>query len=1111
MKRFLIDFFLILMILAIATMPAFSEAPANKQAASLGKTAIIDLEVVDGNNLYNFLNNRGAWGTHNNSLGYSTFWPGADGENVNFAAGVWVAGMVNGDIRTAASEFTYEFQPGIILPDGTPDDQSRDIHQILKINKADLLDEGATNPDYDLWVNEAYQYGAPVLKNIDGSDSLSASGKRIPALIGDQMLWMVYNDADPGSHGLYQTDPIGLEVHNTIWVFNRPDEFGDMMFVKFLLVNKGQSAVNDCYIGLFFDVDLGDSNDDLCFCDTTLSLGAFWNDGSDTHFDIPPAVGADFFQGPIVPSAGDTAYVSGREITGYTNLGMTSFSKFIRNGPVDAQDPENAQEAYNFMKGLNGLGQPIIDPTTNQPTKFVNISDPEANTGWVDGVDLNSADRRMLMNTGPFTLEKWQDSDGDGIPEAGEVGVQEIVAGFMVSQGTGAKNSTTRLKMMDEKAQLAYDLNFALPPSPGIPDVTVHPLDEAVVLTWEDNAEDYKEIDRVATDEDGNPTYYRFQGYNLYQSDTPVVGPNTTLYKLATFDLVDGITDIQDQVFSEEYAENITATVQRAGDSGIQRFIRLETDATRNGERLRNWNPYWFIVQAYGYNAYGIPKILKSPLSTIEAVPKPLQGGLQTAADFNDLIAAVSGDTAFNASHSSAGAMSDGQIEVYAIDPAMITGQDYVVTFEKDQNSGQIVWNLDRVDTGSNTRLLSNQTNQSGDDAYMIVDGMLPKVMGPPNDFRGMYQVANANGPITPPDASFPQSENIWWYTWLDFINSDDGYFPVEQAQGGFFFLVAGGRDITTHEDALPRVSRDGSVWSNIIPCDWEIRFTAEGSKGYNAFTDGSIMDVPFELWNIGIGTPDDPGDDYRVIPWILDNNENQVFDMYGDHEASSGADDPASDWIYFRLPADTSPGESGYLAFENSVLDGDYSDADYDANDGGIYALNRLMLMNWNMNGGADSTALPETGTVYRIVTNKTNQPADQFTFATNSFLAAKSAKAAEDAVKNINVYPNPYFGQNPAEVDPITRFVTFTHLSEQGTTCRIFTLSGDLIRSIGDEERREQGTLGSNTAIWDLRNKYDVPVASGMYIVHVDIDGIGSKVLKIAVFMPEERLDKF
>ena len=44
-----------------------------------------------------------------------------------------------------------------------------------------------------------------------------------------------------------------------------------------------------------------------------------------------------------------------------------------------------------------------------------------------------------------------------------------------------------------------------------------------------------------------------------------------------------------------------------------------------------------------------------------------------------------------------------------------------------------------------------------------------------------------------------------------------------------------------------------------------------------------------------------------------------------------------------------------------------------------------------------------------------------------------------------------------------------------------------------------------------WDLNNARNIPVASGMYIAHIEVEGGASKVLKLAIFMPEERLDLF
>ncbi len=1090
---------------------------------ALRKTAVVDLETVDGNRLYNFANNRGGWGTDNNPLGYSTFWPGRDGSPASFAQGVWVAGTVNGEIRTACSDHSYEYNPGNIEADDSPADPDDARHQIVKINKADLLDEGFTNPDYNAWVNDLYQLGAPVLKAEDGSDSLSASGKRIPAMIGDQMLWMVYNDAAPGPHSYYGSKPIGLEVQNTMWVYNRPDAFGDMIFVKFLLINKGENTLEDAYIGLWFDIDLGDANDDLVFCDTTLSMGAFWNDGDDTYYDVPPAVGADFFQGPIVPSSGDTANVSGEKIPNFKNLGMTAFAKYIRNGPADAEDPSNSVEVYNFMQGLNGLGNDITDPSNGLVTKFVNISDPETGTGWVDGTDLTSSDRRMLMSSGPFTMEPWSDTNGDGIPQVGEPGVQEVVGGFMVAQGTTPKNSATRLKMVDELAQLAYDLNFALPPSPPNPAVQVHAMDQEVVLSWQDELETYRVIDRVDVDDEGQPTYYEFQGYNIYQTNTPTVGPNSEVIKLATYDIVDGVMDIQDQVFSEEFGEDITATVQRASDSGIRRMIRITTDALNGGIPLSNWNHYWFILTAYGYNPYGIPRILESPYMTIEVVPQQPKNGMNVLANYDDVIAAVTGDTTFNAEHTSAGPMSDGQIEVVTIDPTLITGKNYEVTFEFDSTLNQIVWNLDRFDGSEKTRLLSKQTNQTGDDGYTVVDGMMVKVQGPPADVKRMAMTANGNGPITEtagfditPAPPYPGYSVDWF---RDIALGDASILDLAngmQAGGGWYFVVAGGNNITDHEAFMGRILRDGDNDQIFLPNDYEIRFTQDGGYGVMAFTTDEPVEVPFELWFLGSGTLDDPSDDVRMIPWVLDiehplgydigdSSGIGVFSFSLDHEASSADNDPWSDLIYCYMPDEDSPGEAGYDQFVSELLGGTY---DYT----GTEHIARLSLMNWNMYQGDGSVnAMPDVGTIIRIEATKVNSVNDKFAFTTANFAPVSSEALAKAEAKQVNIFPNPYFGQNRAEVNPITRFVTLTHIPENDVTIRIFTISGSLVKTIDDDIRSEQGTLGTNTAQWDLRNDYDVPVASGIYIVHVDMGKLGDKVLKAAVFMPEERLDKF
>ena len=91
-------------------------------------------------------------------------------------------------------------------------------------------------------------------------------------------------------------------------------------------------------------------------------------------------------------------------------------------------------------------------------------------------------------------------------------------------------------------------------------------------------------------------------------------------------------------MFSDQFGEVVEATVQRAPDTGVERMIRITTDAVGGGAPLSNWNSYWFIVTGYGYNEIGVPRILESPYTTIEAIPQQPEGGLQSIAEYGDLI-----------------------------------------------------------------------------------------------------------------------------------------------------------------------------------------------------------------------------------------------------------------------------------------------------------------------------------------------------------------------------------------------------------------------------------------------------------------------------------------
>jgi hypothetical protein len=105
---------------------------------------------------------------------------------------------------------------------------------------------------------------------------------------------------------------------------------------------------------------------------------------------------------------------------------------------------------------------------------------------------------------------------------------------------------------------------------------------------------------------------------------------------------------------------------------------------------------------------------------------------------------------------------------------------------------------------------------------------------------------------------------------------------------------------------------------------------------------------------------------------------------------------------------------------------------------------------------------------------------------------------------VERINVFPNPYYAFNPSEPNRFNRFVTFSHLP-QNATLRIFNLAGVQIRRL--EKNSDAQFLR-----WDLQNEDNLPVASGVYIVHIDMPDLGKeKVLKVYIIQGEEILQFF
>jgi len=98
--------------------------------------------------------------------------------------------------------------------------------------------------------------------------------------------------------------------------------------------------------------------------------------------------------------------------------------------------------------------------------------------------------------------------------------------------------------------------------------------------------------------------------------------------------------------------------------------------------------------------------------------------------------------------------------------------------------------------------------------------------------------------------------------------------------------------------------------------------------------------------------------------------------------------------------------------------------------------------------------------------------------------------AVSAENALDLINVVPNPYYAYSAYEKKALENIVKITNLPVK-CNISIYTLNGTLIRKFNKDDAK-------TSLDWDLKNQARIPIASGMYIIYVNVPDVGDKTLK-------------
>ena len=944
----------------------------------------------------------------------------------------------------------------------------------------------------------------------------------IPGIPGaDQTIWTVANDLPDEftggatvsvSEGGWGSPPIGFEIQITLWGYDFPfsNPLSSMMFKRARINYVGlpggpaTAKLDTVYFTQWSDPDLGTYTDDYVGSDTTLSLGYVYNgntfdDQFFSSYGSPvPAAGYDFLEGPKIDADSNLATGPGGK---ETTLGMTSFVYFAAGSSVS--DPSTkvyvgTLQWFNLMEGFlprpeYPTQQPFVDPITGLAEKFVLAGDPPSGAGWIDGIILPPGDRRLVMNTGPFQMVI-----GD---------TQDVVVGLIGGMGGDNLSSITVLKYNDIFAQFAYDNNFSLPTPPKAPVVSTFEGDGYITLNWAETAA-YEQTENVVN------KGFKFEGYKVYQLPNALAAGSDGVL-INQFDVANSVLVITEKEVDPATGLILEKPAHVGSDNGISRVVVVKTDALRN-RPITNDRPYHFGISAYSYledNANSPFKSLESSMTVVSVTPKVADPGTAYTVDSGDHI---------DMTHSAG--TSDGLGRVTVIDPGVLTGQDYEVTFAEDTvtgsvTKGSILWNVTNKTSGAKVLSRYKQGALFTDPGWPAADGLTWSVTGPPNAFKNFIVTANLDGSCT--EAAPCQGTQDW------------GSFPtsytgrVNQSDGKGWFFHGGGASSSGYDVMISRIIR-GSGWKYLIPNDFEYRWTWEDDNyAYAAYTSGSLVKVGFEMWDVTNG--------FRMAPWFYDYDGNDAWGLHAnDHPGSGGSNDPYTDWTYPHLPADTSPGEGGYLTWlANSIAAGGGTLGDGGTDGNGNYIavsgvtdywdgtvgpelMGRNVWFVWNLDDVSDGTIDAtsghlglntglEKGSILKIVTNKTNQPSDKFTVTAPK---VESTNVADD-VKKVNVFPNPYMGYHDLEgtdsVLPLPKYVTFNHLPTSGTVeFRVFNMAGTMVANF-------KKSTNTQYQKWDMRNSNNFPLASGVYIIHIDMGTNGTKVLKFAMVTEDEFAKRF
>jgi hypothetical protein len=435
-------------------------------------------------------------------------------EHFSFA-GLWIGGIVNGEIRVSTAIVDDVFESG--------------------------------HEGFELFADS----GIEIRSSISSTSQDSMAQYYSPFAVSHQDFLTNFKDYGENTNdknNIPNHTPLGIDIHmeTYAWNFSFADAF---VILNYTITNHSDETIEDLYAGLWTDASVANMN----YTDINEPGGGFtWYDNLDGFDESLDEAGFSRDIAYQYDADGDDGWA--QSYIGISLLGSSTprpvikshYNQWVWRNSNNADYPSYNMalidvERYDMLSSSVPFGPGVEITLNDSPVLNGFPGDPES---WL-----------FMLSAGPFGSQ--MDSDSTLILLPGESCSIAFTVVCAQWDGSGADSPDRRSKLIvnADWAQKAYDgedknrnnfldegedLNndgkidrYILPEPPPIPNIAVDVGDQKVTVYWQDNAENF--IDPISREQD-------FEGYRIYGA-RKTTGEDLSEYSLlGEFDKADGVS-----------------------------------------------------------------------------------------------------------------------------------------------------------------------------------------------------------------------------------------------------------------------------------------------------------------------------------------------------------------------------------------------------------------------------------------------------------------------------------------------------------------------------------------------------------------------------------------